>query len=208
MISQDCKTSTYVEPPEGVQLHVAWPNPTPLLSDKIIEFWLREGALTCREQAQQRSRELMVIAMDRQGAIKAVSSAGRIQVGLLQRPCFFYRFYVGKQHRTFGLGSGSQLALSVFTKSYDVLNKLHLSGHFPEYAGIYMEIEDPSFRRYLNDFVWCESMLKRKRILSDDILKLGGASQLNVFYLGTTAKGSHARIWYFTDAQIATSNAR
>ena len=162
---------------------------------------MEQGALARREQAEARAKELLLVATGENGDIAAVSTAARVQVTQLGRPCFFYRTFVGKQYRVSGLKSNSQLGWSLLTKSYDVLRQFKEEASSDD-AGLYIEVENPGLKR-LNDFVWSESMLENRRQISKEILEHGGARSLNAVYLGVTDKGNHARIWYFPNTRIA-----
>jgi hypothetical protein len=151
--------------------------------EEVVRFWLSEGALLDVLRARKRANELVTVARTRDGKVAAVSTARKVHVQQLGLRCFYYRMFVGCQHRIRGL-LNTDLARRVLLRSYDVLNDRYRSGCDPDCAGLYMEVENESVKRRRNETVWTDC----------------GA---NVVYIGKTRHGHHARVWYFEGSRIS-----
>jgi hypothetical protein len=148
-----------------------------------VRFWLTEGALVDESRASKRAAELVIVARSTGRRVAAVSTARRVRVHQLGLNCFYYRMFVGRQHRTRGLLS-TDLVRRLLLRSYEVLNDRYRDGHDADCVGLYMEVENTSVKRHRNETVWTD---------------LGA----NVVYIGKTEHGHHARVWYFDGSRIS-----
>ena len=159
-----------------------WQSASDELRESVVRFWHSEGALSGEAVAEKRVHELIVVAKTHDQKIAAVSTARKVLVHQLGLKAFYYRMFVGHQHRIKGLCS-TDLVRRVLVKSYETLNDRYQHGHDQECAGLYMEIENPSIKRNRNETVWTDF----------------GA---NVVFIGKTPKQDHARIWYFDGSRV------
>jgi len=164
------------------QLETVWPTPSEAVCDEIVNFWLTEGALPDRQSAADRARQLLVVARDESGNVAGVSTVFPTHVKRLGFACFYYRTFVGRGHRSIGLRS-TRLWQQILLESYRALNERFRAGHDPEVLGIYMEIENPTVMRTLNEAIWNDR-------------------RMNVVFIGKTPAGHHVRPWYFEGARI------
>jgi hypothetical protein len=160
----------------GFELDAVWPCPSKEVREEVVHFWLSEGALGDAARASKRAAELVIVARGNDRRVAAVSTARRVRVHQLGLNCFYYRMFVGRQHRTKGLLS-TDLVRRVLLRSYEVLNDRCRNGHDADCVGLYMEVENESVKRQRNETVWTDF----------------GAS---VVYIGKTPQGHHARICY------------
>ena len=170
------------ECPVDYRIEVVYPSPSEEVRERVVRFWLTEGALLDESRARKRAGEVIVVAQTNDQRVAAVSTARKVHVTQLGLKCFYYRMFVGHQHRTKGLLS-TDLVRNVLARSYQVLNDRFRNGHDLDYAGLYMEVENDSVKRRRNQTVWTD---------------LGA----NVVYIGKTPEGDHARIWYFDGSRI------
>jgi hypothetical protein len=160
----------------------AWPAPSEAVRQDVVRFWLTEAALPDLATAQARSQQILVVARDSSDQIAGVSTAIRAFVPLLGFDCFYYRTYVGREHRVRGLRS-TGVCWEILRESYGMLNERFVRGCNPDVLGLYAEIENQSLMRVTNEAIWqCRGM--------------------NVVYLGRKRDGRHLRIWYFDGARI------
>lgn len=168
--------------PADYLIDPVWPVPSDEDRERVVRFWLTEGALLDEPRARQRAGEVIVVAKTNDQQVAAVSTARRVVVPQLGLNCFYYRMFVGRRHRTNGLLS-NDLVRHVLSRSYEVLNERYQSGHDQDCVGLYMEVENESVKRHRDQTVWNDF----------------GA---NVVYIGKTRQGDHARVWYFAGSRI------
>lgn len=164
------------------QLISAWPEPPDEVRDEVIRFWLATGALPDLATAQERSRQLLVVARDTRGQVVGVSTAVRVLVHQLGCECFYYRTFVAPAARNRGLRS-TQLVWQILHESYRLLNERFLHGFDRDVPGLYAEMENPSVMRRRNEAVWEDN-------------------GMNFVFIGRTEGGYHMRVWYFSEARI------
>jgi len=157
-----------------------WPDPDEEAREKVVKFWTDNGVFSADniEQANQRARQLLVMAVDDQGTIAGVSTAFKHQIDQLGFPCFYYRTFVAPEHRKLWM-----LSKELFHASYDALNQRFLDKHDPECLGVFLELQNEMLMRHLKYAVW-------------------EADGMNVVYVGRSAQGQHRRVWYFEGAKV------
>jgi hypothetical protein len=163
------------------QLEAVWPAPGPEVMRDVVRFWISESAMP-DSVAGQRAPQLLVVARTPEREVAAVSTAIRKYVDQLGFECFYYRSFVGHQHRAQGL-LRSNLARIVMRKSFDVLESRFLSGIDASVLGLYLEVENPKLMRVLDHAVWRDLAA-------------------NVVYIGRTPQGHDQRVWYFEGARV------
>ena len=164
------------------RLEAVWPSPPESVREEVASFWLAESALPDGEDAQERARQLLVVARDPSGRVAGVSTALPIHVDRLGFKCFFYRTFVGQTHRTTGLHS-TGLVQQILAESRRLLNERFQAGYDSGVLGIYIEVENPTVMRVRNEVIWQD---------------LGA----NIVYIGKRRDGRHLRVWYFDGARI------
>ena len=163
-------------------LEAVWPSPSLDVREEVIRFWLGEDALRDRESAERRAPELLIVARDSTGQVAGVTTAVRTHVRQLGFKCFYYRTFVGSQHRTRGLRS-TKLFWKMLHESYRVLNERFQSGYDPGVLGLFAEIESQSIMRAQKAAVWSQD-------------------GMNAVFVGRTPEGKHLRVWYFDGAKV------
>lgn len=159
-----------------------WQAPSEVVRQDVVRFWLAEAALPDLATANARSHQMLVVARDSSGQIGGVSTAVRAFVPLLGFHCFFYRTYVGRDHRTRGLRS-TGVFWEILRESYGLLNERFVRGCDPGVLGLYAEIENQSLIKVTNEAIWQHR-------------------GMNIVYIGRKRDGSHLRVWYFKGARI------
>ena len=168
---------------EQYSYEVVWPNPSDATRTNVVDFWLQESALA-KGKAIERAEQLLVVCRDLDGKVAAVSTVVPSIVSTLGLRCFYFRAFVGRDHRTKGLRA-SHLIYRLIRQSYDALNERFQTGIDPDVVGLYMEVENRSVQRHRNERIWTD---------------LGA----NLVFVGRLPGGRHARVWYFENAKIPT----
>ena len=140
----------------------------------VIEFWVREGAMS-RERAEQRVGEVLLVALDEAGAVVGVSS---VRVGPFPRlgtDMWFQRGFVGERDRTGNIGmqfaiSGIEHLERRFDEGTDVRGK-----------GVVQELENEGLKRYFNR---------------------GWEPPTDMVFIGVNTRGDHVRVHWFPRAQV------
>jgi hypothetical protein len=108
------------------RLEAVWPTPPAAVREEVIRFWLAESALPDRPAAAERAHQLLVVARDADGQVRASQH--------------------GRAHRAQGLRS-TQLFWQMLRASYHVLNQRFGEGCDPEVLGAYAEVENASIMK-------------------------------------------------------------
>jgi hypothetical protein len=105
---------------QGIDLHDQWNAQSDALRQKAIALWQRNAILPPNENAEDRARQIALVALDQSGDAIGVTTAYE---GLLpsQRPddassaCYYYRMFIQPQSRL------PHLMRIMTTTTYDVL---------------------------------------------------------------------------------------
>ena len=162
-----------------------WPNPSDATRADVVDFWIQESALPMGK-AIERAEQLLVVCRALDGKVSAVSTVVPSEISTLGLRCFYFRAFVGRDHRTKGLRA-SHLIYRLIRQSYDALNERFQTGIDPDVVGLYLEVENRSVQRHRNELIWTD---------------LGA----NIIFVGRLPDGRHARVWYFENAKIPTTH--
>ena len=163
------------------RFEVVWPNPPDELRDEVIRFWLNESAIT-EGVGRERAAQLVVVGRDPSGHVAAVSTAQPCHIANLGFRCFFFRSFVGRDHRVVGLRPTGLIQRLIHT-SYQHLNARFQQGLDADVLGLYFEIENKSTARNRRELVWTD---------------LGA----NIVFVGILPQERQARAWYFESARL------
>ena len=144
----------------------------------IVAFWLAHGAI--RDEAAARARVDQVVALARCGGtdeIAGVCTAMDVQVPDLGERLYYYRTFVAPPYRT-GFVVRRLLFMAVAA-----LESYSLEHPDAGAAGVYLELENPSFARHLRQAIWPRPGLE-------------------FVYIGRTARGLERRVKWFAHARI------
>ncbi len=160
-------------------LEVVWENITSELAEEAKELWVRENALPRDETVENRVRQLLVVARDRDKKLIAVSTAERRRVPeLLNNIFYYYRVFVAAEHRNKGI------ALPVSNKAREYLHQRFLNGQDTLAKGFYVAIEN--------------SILQK--VHTQAVLVVGGIDHP---FIGVDRRGRYLRVGWFDDARIS-----
>lgn len=165
----------------GYQIQFAYPNPDTLVCDAVRDFWCNEAALT-KKEASDRANQLLAVVRNDKDEICATSTVRPTLVQSLGVPLFFYRTFIGRNHRTIGLRS-TNLARRLLEQSAQYLSDRFEAGHDRNILGLYVELEKTSFLRNRRELVWT------------------GAKH-SMFYVGRTKADKECRVTYFAGARL------
>jgi hypothetical protein len=138
----------------------------------VIDFWTREGALD-PEEAQRRVSEVVVIATDAEGRPAGVGTAFLRRNEQLRAELWYYRTFVGAEHRR------SNVGVTLALTSRDHLERRFLSGEDTRAIGIIYEIENQGLRRVFPQARW---------------------PTVKFQFIGENEQGWHVRVYYFPGA--------
>lgn len=167
---------------QAYRLEAVWPSPSEMVREQVVNFWMTALPSSDLRAARERAHQLIVVARDSAGEVAGVSTAVRVSVDQLGFECFYYRTFVGCEHRVRGIRS-TKLASRILQESFRLLNARYQQGHDSKVLGLYTEIENHSIMKNRNEAVWTDN-------------------GMNFVYIGRTREGRHLRLWYFDGARI------
>jgi hypothetical protein len=142
--------------------------------DDVLELWQREDAVPDPREARRRVHQVMMVALDPNDRVAAVSTVYLQRNPQLGLDLWYYRTFVGKEHRM------SHIAVRMLWATRDRLRERHLSGEDTRATGMIMEVENQFLRTYYNRAFW---------VISD------------FDFIGESPQGAHVRVHYFPGAQ-------
>ena len=129
-----------------------WQNKSDTTKEAIISFWLAENALPNREAAEKRLDQVAVIARaSGNDAVAAVSTLYRQFNQRLGHPFYYFRCFVGKDHRR------KLLAAKLLVQDYEMLNARFQAGQDPKAVGMLIEVENQGLNEQHRKAVWDHS---------------------------------------------------
>jgi hypothetical protein len=143
-------------------------------AEDVIAFWEREGAVG-GEEANRRVHEVHLIVTERDQEVVGVSSAYLQRNPQLRMDLWYYRAYVGREHRM------SDLAGLLAIQGRDLLKGRFSRGEDTRAAGIVYEVENDGLKRYFNLALWLPTEFT---------------------FIGENQRGDHVRVHYFPGAQV------
>lgn len=156
------------------QIENVWQNKTEALRNEIIQFWLDNGALPGRPQADKRADQVVFLARDAEGRIAAVNTVYPQFNRQLEKNFFYYRVFVSEGHRR------NSLADRLTVAACDFFNRRFVEGHNPRIIGLFAVIESKILQQYASQAV----------------------RPSGFFYIGKDERGNHQRVYYFDGACI------
>jgi hypothetical protein len=143
--------------------------------DEVLSFWERERAMPTLEEGRRRVHEVVMVALDPADRLAAVSTAYLQRNRQLGMDLWYYRTFVGNEHRM------SHLAVRLLWATRDHLSGRFVSGADPRAAGMITETESELLKGHYNRAFW---------VISD------------FDFIGETPLGAHVRVHYFPGATV------
>jgi hypothetical protein len=137
-------------------------------ADDVLELWAREDAIP-EPEAQRRVHEVLMVALDPNDGVAAVSSVYLQRNAQLGMDLWHYRTYVANEHRM------GHLAVRLLWATRDHLRERFESGEDARAPGMIMEVQNELLKTYYNRAFW---------VISD------------FFFIGEGTRG-HVRVHYF-----------
>ncbi len=160
---------------------VVWQRADDALRNAVVSFWRAHGAIADEATARARAEQLVAIACARDGRrepdIAGVCTAVRRTIPDLHQPLFYYRTFVAPSFRN------GRVALRLAREAVAELERFSLQQPDRGASGIYLELENPVFRRHGRQPVW----------------PLRG---LEFVYIGQTSAGHERRVLWFRHARV------
>jgi hypothetical protein len=144
---------------------------------EVVDFWLAEGVIPTGENAQERAKQLVLVARDPEGKIAGVCTAYIKYYPKLVNNFYYYRSFTSKEYRHQGL---SRILIK---NTREFFNNLFQEGKEPGVIGMYLEVENELLKQ-IKKTIWFE---KHEKFI----------------FIGTDQFGSHHRISYFDNARIS-----
>ena len=146
-------------------------------NEDVIAFWEREGAVR-GEEANRRVHEVHLVAVEREEGVVGISSAYLQRNSQLRLDLFYYRAFVGRDHRM------SSLAVLLAVRGRDHLEQRFTSGEDTSGAGVVYEVENDGLKRYFNLALWLPT---------------------DFTFIGENQRGDHVRVHFFPGARVPQS---
>lgn len=140
--------------------------------DDVVAMWRREGVLS-EPEAWRRADEILLVAVDRDGAPAGVSTAYLRRNEQVRLDLWHVRAFVAAAHRR---GSA---ATALAVRACEHLEAAFVSGRDRRAPGLLFEVENPALKQVFHAAVWHET---------------------NVAFIGENARGDHVRVRYFAGA--------
>jgi hypothetical protein len=161
-------------PLKPLTFECAWKNDAPDLRDTVKDLWRTYRALDGEERLEERSREIVFLVRNAEGAIVGVSTARPVQMPLLNNNYFYeFRCFIAPPFRAAGLDS----MLAAKTKAFLATQEDSII----KYKGLVIIIQNKEMRQQRTKAVWPAS---------------------GMVFAGYTAQGYHIRVGYFKGARI------
>lgn len=144
-------------------------------SEKIVNFWLANGALPNREQAEQRVNQVAFVAFEGDEVV-AVNTAY-----LQHNPSLDLHFYYLRAFVAEGARQGS-LATQMMMKLQSTFESLHRDGLISPAVGLFLEVENIALQRARNFAIWPNTKF---------------------VYVGRNDNGAEQRVYYFDGVKIS-----
>jgi hypothetical protein len=175
--SDQVNTPDFAEPEDGWRGAlgyeiVPFPEQRALSADDVVAAWVGTKALSPR-QAQERARELLMIATDSDGGPAAMCTAYLARNAQLRAQVWHLRVFVMPAHRKPGLALGMSLA------AREHLVERWVSGQDRRGLGILMEVEHRGLKRRYSKGRWTPP---------------------EFLFIGQNEYGDHVRVHYFPGA--------
>jgi hypothetical protein len=145
--------------------------------DRIVRFWTTHGALRDETAARHRVDQVVALARTDEGEIAGVCTALPIRVADLGETLYYYRTFVAPPFRN-ALVVRRLLALAV--RELERYSREHPEENA---AGVYLELENPTFDRHLRQAVWPRPGLE-------------------FVFIGRTSRGLERRVRWFPHATL------
>lgn len=159
---------------QNYRLENVWESKTNELRNEIIQFWLDNGALVARQQAEKRVDQIIFVVRDQTDQIVAVNTAFEQYNQQLHNHFYYYRLFVSEPYRQSEVGTNLTLA------ACDYFNQQFIAGKKPEIKGIFTAIESEILKTHLTQAVWRNTLT----------------------YIGQDNRGNHLRVYYFDGVHI------
>jgi len=140
----------------------------------VIAFWQRENALSSDVTMQERLREVVTHARDKNGEVAAVCTVVPMTLPRLGQPMYYYRCFIGKDWRK------TRLVFRLLLRAFDVLEE-HARAHEFPCLGVVLELENSRFGDTLRAPVWPST---------------------GFIYAGKSGRGLDLRLRYFRGARL------
>ena len=158
---------------EKLNIEFVWKNVPDNLKKSVVEFWLKEGAITKEDDAVKRADELLAVCQSN-GKIVGVATGIKTMYPALRNNFLVYRSYVTEEQRHQGV------ARNIYHTVFDTLNKDKVF-QTHDIIGILCAFENA----HLNE---------NKRAV--------WAKDRNLTFVGFDHRGVQLRVSYFDNAEI------
>jgi hypothetical protein len=160
----------------AIKIETVWDRSTPEIREEITKFWEENKLLPSGVSAEDRAKEVVLIARDESGNVAGISSAMHIRFKQLNNNYFFaYRSVLLPQHRIPGL------AQKMIVETRDILEKYAESMTQNKCIGMVTFVENKGVIEKINYGVWPSSKM---------------------VYIGNDKQGRQIRLYYFKGAMI------
>lgn len=146
--------------------------------EQAIAFWKKHKVLIKEDVLNQRAKELLIVAYDRDNQVIATSTAIKTKVKLLNNNFLYqYRCFVAPAHRVIGLD------VHLTRSSLELLESTSKQERHPKPIGVFVVVENHNLtnNKINNAAVW---------------------RAYEFYFIGYTSRGYPIRVYYFEGARI------
>lgn len=160
-----------------ITFKVVWEDAPEEMRAAAMEFWRSEGVITDSQRLEERSRQLIIVATDKEGAIIGTSTALKTKVKLLNDNWLYqYRCYISPRWRGVGFDVHLTKASLKVLEEKASLEKVKV-------IGVFVVVENPN-------------------LMSNKINNAAVWRAYRMYFVGFNTKGQPIRVLYFKNARI------
>lgn len=172
------KTTPMSEPTPRFDYQTVWQSTDEALREEIIAFWKQNGAISDPTIAAERAHQVVAVARSQADQqIAGVCTVVKRQIADLGKQLYYYRTFIAPEYRN------GFVVRRLLIMASTVLERWSHKHPDEDAAGIYLELENPTFSQHLRWAVW-----PRKN--------------LEFVYIGKTPRGLERRILWFKHTLI------
>lgn len=166
--------------PTSFQFVAHWQTKLPDEEKDVVAFWKEHDALGEGIDPEDRLREVVLHARDKDGSVAAVCTAVPVTLPRLGQPMYYYRCFVGERWRK------TKLVLHLLNRAFEILETHARKNAYP-CIGVVLELENGRFGETLREPVW---------------------SVNDFVYIGFSGRGLELRLRYFKGARLKSQGTQ
>ena len=161
--------------PDDISLHLQWQTENPEIAEKAISLWRELSVLPEGIDPEERAKQLVYCALNRDGKVVAVTTASKEKCPFINLPMLFMRYLVHPDYRMHGIGE------KLYVSMCNYLHGLAVDGEYMGCKGLAARVINRSVQNH-----YTHAVLEKSQTV----------------FIGYTEKGDRIRVRYFDGARI------